>query len=81
MFLQAYEYELLNNISLDEFFSKIPNYLSDSTFDSQIKQWIHELMNLREKKINILPFDSNLNTILRNYLGISNKINESKCQT
>lgn len=80
MFLQAYEYELLHKINLDEFFVKIPNYLSDPTFDSQIKQWINELMKLREKKINILPNDSNLNTILRNYSGISKQINESKSQ-
>ncbi len=69
MFLQAYEYESLHKINLDEFFSKIPNYISEknSQFDTKIKGWIIELMEIRDKKLDILPSDSNLNTILKNY--------------
>jgi putative hydrolase of HD superfamily len=70
MYLQAYEYELINQLDLSEFFSKVPNNLDESSsIDPQVKEWIRELMQLREKKTNILPKDSNLNTILRNYLN------------
>ena len=71
MFLQAYEYEQLHQVDLQEFFGKVPKYLSSQSnelFDSQIKNWIIELMKIRENKSNILPSDSNLNTILKNYL-------------
>ena len=69
MYLQAYEYELINGVRLDEFFSGVPKNISDSSsFDPQIKKWIKELVELRENKSNILPRDSNLNTILRDFL-------------
>jgi len=70
MYLQAYEYEILNNIELTEFFSSVPKHLSDeSDFHPKIKEWIKELMSIRERKINILSKDSNLNTILKNFLN------------
>jgi len=70
MYLQAYEYEILNNIELTEFFSSVPKHLSDdSDFHPKIKEWIKELMTIRERKINILSKDSNLNTILKNFLN------------
>ena len=69
MYLQAYEYEMINNIELTEFFGNVPKNLSDSNdFDPKIKEWIVELMNIRERKINILSKDSNLNTILKSFL-------------
>lgn len=47
MFLQAYEYEQLNHIELNEFFSHVSNY----TFEPQIKGWIDELMEIRGKRL------------------------------
>ena len=71
MYLQAYEYELLNNADLSEFFSNVPKHLCDtSDFDPQIRAWLKELMRIRADKLNILSKDSNLNTILRNFLKI-----------
>lgn len=70
MYLQAYEYEILNNIELTEFFSTVSKNLSDSSdFHPNIKEWINELMTIRQKKINILSNDSNLNTILKSFLN------------
>ena len=70
MYLQAYEYEIINDIELTEFFSTVPNNLSASSdFHPKVKEWISELMKIREKKINILSKDSNLNTILKNFLN------------
>ena len=69
MYLQAYEYELLQGIDLSEFFSNVDKNLSDSSFfEPQVKLWLKELMHLRENKVNILAKDSNLNTILRDIL-------------
>ena len=69
MFLQAYEYELLQRKELAEFFSSVPKCLAaESSVEPQVKEWIKELMALREKKANILPHDSNLNTILKDII-------------
>ena len=71
MYLQAYEYELLNNLDLSEFFSNIPSYLlndvdeKEETGNNTIRKCLKELLELRNKKINHLPPDSNLNTILK----------------
>lgn len=65
MFLQAYEYEKLQeNLDLQEFFSQIKSH----PFEPQIKEWIDELMEIRDKKLNVLPKNSNLNTILKFYI-------------
>jgi 5'-deoxynucleotidase YfbR-like HD superfamily hydrolase len=69
MYLQAYEYELMNKIDLSEFFSSVEENMShQSYFDEQVKEWLRELIDLRSKKINRLPKNSNLNTILKDYL-------------
>ena len=69
MYLQAYEYEMLNQIELNEFFGNVPKHLEDrSDFNPQIKAWLRELMEIRENKVNILVEDSNMNTILRNFI-------------
>lgn len=78
MFLQAYEYELLQNRDLTEFFNSVPKCLSDgSSLEPQVKGWIKELMSLREKKINFMPHDSNLNTILKDII-LNKKANKTK---
>ena len=60
MYLQAYEYELLQNCNLEEFFGKVPRYLADdSPFEPQVKRWLSELMRLRETRVNVLAADSN----------------------
>lgn len=66
MFLAAYEYELGQKVDLSEFFSQVPKCLDESSFFTpQVKEWTRELMRLREKKVDLRPFDSNLNTVLR----------------
>lgn len=65
MFLQAYEYEQLQGVRLDEFFAHVDKH----SFEPQVKEWIDELMHVRNSQINILPKDSNLNTILKHYLN------------
>ena len=70
MYLQAYEYELLNGNKLDlsEFFSKIPNYLLDDSNENEnimIKKCLKELLEVRNKNLDCLPPDSNLNTVLK----------------
>ncbi|RNA22689.1 Vesicle-associated membrane 7 [Brachionus plicatilis] len=67
MYLQAYEYEILNDAKLDEFFSSIDSI----NFEPNLKEIIEELMNIRNKGLNFLPKDSNLNTILKFYLPIN----------
>lgn len=71
MYLQAYEYEQINNVKLDEFFSKIDQH----NFEPEIKKWIDELLEIRNGNRNVLPLDSNLNTILKHYLPNFNKLN------
>ena len=70
MYLQAYEYEKLHtDLDLSDFFSKIPNDLLETNgHDDIIKSCLKELLEIRNKKLNCLPFDSNLNTILKNRL-------------
>lgn len=69
MFLTAYEYEFIHKIDLSEFFKNVPICLSEkSFFTPQVKAWTRELMNLRENKIDFRPFDSNMNTILKDIL-------------
>jgi 5'-deoxynucleotidase YfbR-like HD superfamily hydrolase len=72
MYLQAYEYESLNEnkIDLSEFFSKIPSYLLEDSNeekdeDNLIKKCLKELLEVRNKKLNYLPPDSNINTVLK----------------
>jgi 5'-deoxynucleotidase YfbR-like HD superfamily hydrolase len=73
MYLQAYEYELLYDSDLSEFFQKVPHYLSESSFfEPQVKGWLNELLKIRNNKINILPYDSNLNTLLKDILNKNN---------
>lgn len=64
MYLQAYEYEILNEMKLDEFFSSIDSI----QFEPNLKKLIDELMHIRKNGLNFLPKDSNLNTILKFYL-------------
>lgn len=66
MYLQAYEYEHLNNVKLDEFFSSV----NTVDFEPNLKKLVDELMEIRYKGINLLPKDSNLNTILKLYLPL-----------
>jgi hypothetical protein len=69
MFLTAYEYELIYHIDLSEFFSNVPKCLDETSFFTpQVKSWTRELMKLRENKVDIRPFDSNMNTILKDIL-------------
>lgn len=64
MYLQAYEYEILNDIKLDEFFSGVDSI----QFEPNLKKLIDELLNIRKLGANFLPKDSNLNTLLKFYL-------------
>jgi putative hydrolase of HD superfamily len=65
MYLQAYEYELINpELDLTEFFATAEKF----SFKSPVREWVKELLDLRATKAQILPKDSNLNTILRFYL-------------
>jgi len=69
MFLQAYEYELLYKVDLSEFWRTVPKCLSESSsFEPKVKEWLAELLQLREKKFNLLPKDSNLNTLLKDII-------------
>ena len=69
MYLQAYEYELLHKTDLSEFFHKAPQFVAETSFfEPQVKAWLNELISLRENKVNLLPYDSNLNTLLKNIL-------------
>ena len=68
-FLQAFEYELLFQIDFSEFWRIVPECLSKSSFfEPQVKGWLEELLEFRENKINLLPKDSNLNTLLRDII-------------
>ena len=71
MFLTAYEYELTQNIDLSEFFSQVPKCLDEKTsfFTPQVKEWTKELIQLRQNKVDLRPYDSNLNTILKEILN------------
>ena len=74
MYLQAYEYELLHKTDLSEFFQKAPQFVAETSFfEPQVKEWLRELISLRENKVNLLPYDSNLNTLLKNILLNKNK--------
>ena len=77
MYLQAYEYEHLQGKDLDEFFSSAQDVLdsTDVEVTSQAKAWIKEIIEMRNRKNNILPADSNLNTILKDYFEKQNKNN------
>ncbi len=69
MFLQAFEYELLFKVDFSEFWRTVPKCLSEaSSFEPQVKKWLEELLHLREKRYNLLPKDSNLNTLLRDII-------------
>ena len=68
MYLQAYEYERLDdNLDLSEFFSGIS--IDGDTNENIIKSCLKELIDIRDKKQNHLPFNSNLNTILKFHLN------------
>lgn len=69
MYIQAYEYEKLQNLDLSEFFNQVPKNLSESSsFDPLVKNWLKNLMEIREDGRNILPKDSNMNTLLAHVL-------------
>ena len=69
MYMQAYEYEMLTGLDLTEFFSNVPKCLAEeSFFEPEVKEWLKQLMELRDKKLNALPLDSNMNTVLRDVL-------------
>lgn len=67
MFVQAYEYELINKseVDLSEFFKQAECESHRHQFEPSIRACIDELMDLRAQRVNFLPPDSNLNTILR----------------
>lgn len=70
MYLQAYEYELLNGKDFTEFFQTVANFVDEkSHFEPQVKEWVKELMKIRDQRANVLPKDSNLNTILKDILN------------
>ncbi len=75
MYLQAYEYEHDQNMNLNEFYANVPFILENvvnnknRSFSPQIKTWLYELNTVRDDKKNLLPFDSNLNTILKYHLS------------
>ena len=65
MFVQAYEYERLQpELDLTEFFSQA----SKHEFEPSLRKLVDELIEIREKKLNALPANSNLNTILKFHL-------------
>ena len=69
MFLQAYEYELLYKRDFTEFFNSVPKCLAEgSSMHPQVKEWVKELIQTREKRVNLLPRDSNLNTLLKDII-------------
>lgn len=74
MYLQAYEYELLYGKDFTEFFQTVPHFIGEkSNFEPQVKEWVKELMQIREQRVNFLPKDSNMNTILKDILNKRNQ--------
>lgn len=68
MFVQAYEYERLqidDKLDLSEFFSQANQH----DFEPNVRVLIDELIDLRARRINSLPPNSNLNTILKFHLS------------
>jgi putative hydrolase of HD superfamily len=74
MYLQAYEYEHVQNMNLSEFYANVPFILDSAensknkNFSPQVRSWLAELNKIRDDKKNLLPFDSNLNTVLKCHL-------------
>jgi hypothetical protein len=70
MYIQAYEYEKLTGKPLEDFFAGAQSILNDEKAERvtpQVKQWIKHIVEVRSKGTNLLPPDSNMNTILKEY--------------
>lgn len=70
MYLQAYEYEKLNDgKNLEEFYESVE--CKQNSLPKQTQKWLSQVKQIKDK--NYLPSDSNLNTILKDFLNNSNK--------